>query len=394
MSLVRLKPRRERSVLERHPWVFSGAVAEVEGNPRAGDTVEVLSHRGEWLGRGAFSPISQIRVRLWTWDQDEVIDGAWIRGRLEAATARRRSVLDAADSSAWREVHGESDGLPGVIVDHYDGYRVAQFLTAGAERWREEIVAALADVDGCRGVYERSDVEVRALEGLPLRTGLLWGELPPSDLTVLQHGMRYRVDVQEGHKTGLYLDQRDNRPRLRPLVAGKDVLDVFCYTGGFTLEALAGGAASVTSVESSGGALALAQENVRLNSLPEARCEWLQGDAFAVLRQLRDRARSYDVIVLDPPRLAPTTAQVQRAARGYKDLNLLAFKLLRPGGLLFTFSCSGGVSPELFQKIVADAALDALVNAVIVEWLAQPADHPVALNFPEGRYLKGLICRV
>ncbi len=393
MSSVRLKPRRERSVLQRHPWVFSGAVSEVEGTPEAGDTVEVLSHRGEWLGRGAFSPLSQIRVRLWTWDQDEVIDGAWIRGRLEAAVARRRGVYDAADCSAWREVHGESDGLPGVIVDHYDGYRVVQFLTAGVERWREEIVAALADVDGCRGVYERSDVEVRALEGLPPRSGLLWGELPPPDLTVLQHGLRYRVDVREGHKTGLYLDQRDNRPRLRPLVAGKDVLDVFCYTGGFTLEALAGGAASVTSVESSGGALALAQENVRLNSLPEARCEWLQGDAFAVLRQLRDRARSYDVIVLDPPRLAPTTAQVPRAARGYKDLNLLAFKLLRPGGLLFTFSCSGGVSPDLFQKIVADAALDAGVGAVIVGWLAQPADHPVALNFPEGRYLKGLICR-
>lgn len=393
MKSVRLKPRRERSVLQRHPWVFSGAVAEVEGNPEAGDTVEVRSHDGEWLARGVFSPASQIRVRVCTWNRNEAVDEAWLQKRLESASLRRRGLLETQGSNAWREVHGESDGLPGVIVDRYDAYRVVQFLTAGAERWRDKIVAALAAADGCRGIYERSDVEVRALEGLPPRSGLLWGEKPPPDLTVVQHGLRHRVDFAAGHKTGLYLDQRENRPLLRRLVGGKDVLDVFCYTGGFTLEALVGGAASVTAIESSSRALALAKENVRVNDLPEDRCEWVQGDAFAVLRQLRDRARSYDIIVLDPPRLAPTAAQVQRAARGYKDLNLLAFKLLRPGGMLLTFSCSGGVSPELFQKIVADAARDANADAAIIGWLAQPADHPVGLHFPEGRYLKGLICR-
>lgn len=394
MSVVRLRPQRGRSVLQRHPWVFSGAIAEVEGTPGLGDTVEVVSHDGEWLARGAYSPVSQIRVRIWTCRAEDVIDGSWIRSRLERAIGRRRSLSDGSSTTAWREVHGESDGLPGLIVDRYEDWRVVQFLSAGVERFREEVVAALAADRDCRGVYERSDVEVRDLEGLPQRTGLLWGAQPPPDLTVRQHGLRFRVDVQHGHKTGFYLDQRDNRRLLRPYVAGKEVLDVFCYSGGFTLESLAGGAESVMSVESSSAALALAQENVRLNALAEQRCRWLEGDAFAVLRRLRDRAQAFDVIVLDPPRLAPTAAQAQRAARGYKDLNLLAFKLLRPGGILFTFSCSGGVSPDLFQKIVAGAALDARVDAAIVGWLGQPADHPVALNFPEGRYLKGLICRV
>lgn len=394
MSVVRLKPRRERSVLQRHPWVFSGAIAEVEGDPGPGDTVDVVSHEGEWLARGAYSPASQIRVRIWTWFEDDVIDRSWIRSRLERAIALRRSLIDRSSTSAWREVHGESDGLPGLIVDRYEGWRVVQFLSAGAEHVRQDVVAALAADDECQGVYERSDVEVREREGLPQRSGLLWGAQPPVGLTIRQHGLLFRVDIQHGHKTGFYLDQRENRPLLRPLVAGKEVLDVFCYTGGFTLEALAAGAEAVTSVESSAMALALAQENVRVNGLPEERCQWLEGDAFAVLRRLRDRAQSFDVVVVDPPRLAPTAAQVPRAARGYKDLNLLAFKLLRPGGILFTFSCSGGIQPDLFQKIVASAARDAGVEAAVVGWLGQPADHPVALNFPEARYLKGLICRV
>ncbi len=394
MSVIRLKPQRGRSVLQRHPWVFSGAIAEVEGSPDLGETVDVVSHNGEWLGRGAYSPASQIRVRIWTWSADDIIDRSWIRSRLERAIALRRSLIDRSSTSAWREVHGESDGLPGLIVDRYEDWRVVQFLSAGVDRLREDVVAALAADDECQGVYERSDVEVRDREGLPQRSGLLWGAPPPPDLTIRQHGLRFRVDIRHGHKTGFYLDQRENRRLLQPFVAGKEVLDVFCYTGGFTLEALAAGAAAVTSIESSGTALALARGNVCLNGLPEEHCQWLEGDAFAVLRRLRDQAQSFDVIVVDPPRLAPTAAQAQRAARGYKDLNLLAFKLLRPGGILFTFSCSGGIPPDLFQKIVASAARDARVDAAVVGWLGQPADHPVALNFPEGRYLKGLICRV
>ncbi|MEW6568487.1 MAG: class I SAM-dependent rRNA methyltransferase [Chloroflexota bacterium] len=394
MDVVRLKPQRERSVRLHHPWIFSGAVAKVEGDPQLGDTVEVLGHGGEWLARGAYSPVSQIRVRLWTWHEDEVIDASWIATRLERAIHCRDPLFDRAVTTAWREVHAESDGLPGLIVDRYQDFRVVQFLSAGAERWRSAVVEALAARGGCRGLYERSDVEARELEGLPRRSGLLWGEPPPTDLTIRQHGLRYRVDVAQGHKTGFYLDQRDNRDCLRAFAVGKAALNVFCYTGGFTLEALAGGAASVASVESSAAALALAQENVRLNGLPLERCQWLEGDAFQELRRLRDKGQSFDLIVLDPPRFAPTEAQSQRAARGYKDINLLAFKLLRPGGILFTFSCSGGVSPDLFQKIVAGAALDAGVEASIIGWLGQPPDHPVALHFPEGRYLKGLICRV
>ncbi len=391
--VVRLKPGRERSVLRRHPWVFSGAVADVQGAPQPGATVEVTDFAGAWVARGAYSPQSQIRVRLWTWEKDEPVDAAFVAARLERAVARRRALDDDGRTNAYREVHAESDGLPGVIVDRYAGFRVVQLLSAGAEYWRQAVVDALSSHGSGDGVYERSDVSVRELEGLAQRTGVMTGVEPPTRVEIVEQGVAYLVDVRGGQKTGFYLDQRENRARLRRHLGGQSVLNAFAYTGGFTVAALMGDAASVLSLDSSAEALELARDNVRLNALPEAACEWLEGDAFAELRKLRDRAASFDVIVLDPPRFAATAAQAERAARGYKDINLLAFKLLRPGGRLYTFSCSGGVSAELFEKIVAGAAADAGTEAVIVEWLGQPFDHPVSLSFPEGRYLKGLVCQ-
>jgi 23S rRNA (cytosine1962-C5)-methyltransferase len=391
--IVRLKSGRERSVLKRHPWIFSGAIASAHGDPTVGATVEVTDFAGTWLARGAYSPESQIRVRLWTWNESESVDDGFLAARLQRALARRREVDPSGRTNAYREVHAESDGLPGLIVDRYADFRVVQVLSAGAERWRAALVEALTTHGEVQGVYERSDVGVRELEGLEQRTGLLWGAEPPPRVRIEECGAAFWVDVRRGQKTGFYLDQRENRSRLTQEMAGKDVLNAFAYTGGFTVAVLRGGAASVLSLDSSAEALELAKENVALNGLPADRCAWTVGDAFAELRKLRDRAASFDVVILDPPRFAATAAQAERAARGYKDINLLALKLLRPGGTLHTFSCSGGVSADLFEKIVAGAAADARVEAVIEGWLGQPADHPVSLSFPEGRYLKGLVCR-
>ena len=392
-AVIRLKPGRERSVLRQHPWLFSGAIADVDGSPEPGSTVEVTDFAGAWLARGAYSPESQIRVRIWTWEHDEAIDAAFFARRLKQSIGRRSGLDPEGRTTAFREVHAESDGLPGLIVDRYAGFRVVQLLSVGAERWRSPIVEALAAPGDVQGVYERSDASVRELEGLEPRSGLLWGDEPPPRVAIAEHGVAYQVDLLTGQKTGFYLDQREHRQRLRRGLGEAEVLNAFAYTGGFSVCALLGGARSVLSIDSSADALELARANVALNGFAPEACEWIEGDAFVELRRLRDRAASFDVIVLDPPRFAATAAQAERAARGYKDINLLAFKLLRPGGRLYTFSCSGGVSAELFEKIVAGAAIDAGVQAVIVEWLGQPADHPVALNFPEGRYLKGLVCQ-
>ena len=394
MHELRLKPGRERSVLRRHPWIFSGAIARVDGLPEPGDTVEITDHNGEWIARGAYSPRSQIRARIWTWDHDQAIDAGLFQRRLLQAREARNSLADDQLTNAYREVHAESDGIPGLIIDRYNQIRVMQILSAGVERWREVILDAIQQFDDCQGIYERSDVEVRQLEGMQPRTGHIWGSEPGDRLVISEHGLGYYVDIPRGQKTGFYLDQRENRRLFRDTLRGGEVLNCFSYTGGFTVAALTGGADSVLSIDTSSSALELAVENVQLNELPIDRCEWIEGDVFAELRRLRDRGRRFDAIVLDPPRFAGTAAHVESASRGYKDINLLAFKLLKPGGLLFTFSCSNAVSADLFQKIVAGAALDAGVTGMIVGWLGQPADHPVGLNFPEGRYLKGLICRV
>lgn len=393
MPALFLKPGREQSLQRRHPWIFSGAVARVEGEPQVGETVDVFSSAGNFLARAAYSPASQIRARVWTFHPEETINADFFRQRLRAALAARRVLFPEASEThtALRLVHAESDGLPGLIVDRYADTLVVQCLTAGAEYWRETIVNLVVEESGLARVYERSDADVRALEGLPPRKGGLRGD-PPEQVTITEYGARFKVNLAQGHKTGFYLDQRENRRRVGALAHGRDVLDCFCYTGGFTVHALAGGAKSVLALDSSREALTLCREHVILNHLPEERLTVQEGDAFHVLRALRDQGRSFDLIVLDPPKFAPTASQAAKAARGYKDINLLAFKLLRPGGLLFTFSCSGGVDAALFQKIVASAALDAGVEAIILERLQQAADHPVALHFPEGAYLKGLLC--
>lgn len=389
--MIRLKPGREKSLLRRHPWVFSGAAAEILGAPAEGDTVRIESAEGEFMAWGAYSSNSQIVGRVWSWREEEEIGREFFRSRLSQAIHNRARERIAEVSNALRLVYGESDGLPGLIVDRYGDFLAAQFLSSGAERWRELIAQTLLELTGARGIYERSDVEVRRLEGLNERRGVLIGETPRGRVLIHEHGLKYWVDIQEGQKTGLYLDQRDNRLRVRQLAAGAEALDCFCYSGGFALNALAGGADSVTAVDSAVEALALASENLELNGFAPETCSFIQGDVFQVLRKLRDQGRQFDLIVLDPPKFAPTAAQAQQAARGYKDINLLAFKLLRPGGFLATFSCSGGVSHELFQKIVAGAALDAGVQAQIIEQLHQAGDHPIALDYPEGAYLKGLI---
>jgi len=389
MNRLILKPGREKSLKRRHPWLFSGAVAKVTGKPESGETMEVHSSTGEFLAVAAYSPLSQIVARVWAWEQRE-IGAEFFRVRIQRALALRAHLLP--DREAVRLVHAESDGLPGVVADRYGGVVVLQLSSAGAIRWRDEIADAIETAGRPQTIFERSDADVLALEGIATSVGLLRGAPPPAQVVIDEAGVKFEVDVPHGHKTGFYLDQRVNRQRLRGLANKREVLDCFAYTGGFTVNALAGGAAKVTAIDSSGPALELLKRNVALNKLAQAEC--IEGDIFQHLRKLRDQAKSFDLIVLDPPKFAPTAAHAERAARAYKDINLLAFKLLRPDGLLVTFSCSGGVSRELFQKIVAGAALDAGVEAQIVEHLSAGADHPVALNFPEGEYLKGLICRV
>lgn len=393
-AAVILKPGREKSLRARHPWIFSGAIQRVEGDPANGDSVAVRAADGTFLARAAYSPFSQIRARVWSWSEDEIIDAAFFRRRIAAALHARNALLGADATNALRLVHAESDGLPGLVVDRYDRTLVLQVLTAGIERWKSEIVDALVELTGATCVYERSDVDVRKLEGLPEQRGALRGGEPAGPLRIVENGLAFEVDVTGGQKTGFYIDQRENRARLKTMAAGRRVLNCFCYTGGFSLYAMAGGAAQVISLDSSAEALAGAQRNAAMNGFPAEKMEWVEADVFQQLRRYRDSRQSFDLIVLDPPKFAPTAAQVERAARAYKDINLLAFKLLNPGGLLFTFSCSGGVSAELFQKIVAGAALDANVDARIIGHMTQGRDHPVALNFPEGAYLKGLICQV
>jgi 23S rRNA (cytosine1962-C5)-methyltransferase len=391
MNALVLKPGREKSLKRRHPWIFSGAVERVTGSPESGDTVQVRSADGATLAIAAYSPDSQIRARVWSFDAKATTNAEYFNRRVKQAVALRAGLPAAKHSNALRLVHGESDGLPGVIVDRYADVLVAQFLSAGAERWREAILDALVEATHCEAVFERSDAEVRKLEGLEARVGFARGNRKAARCAITEYGLHFRVDVEQGQKTGFFLDQRENRQRVRALAAGRDVLDGFCYTGGFAIAALAGGANHVLAIESSAPALEVARENLAANPLEAARVEFVQADVFAHLRTLRDGARKFGLIVLDPPKFAPTAAQAKNAARAYKDVNLLAFKLLAPGGLLATFSCSGGVSAELFQSIIAGAALDAGAQARIIDRFHAAADHPVALEFPEGDYLKGLL---
>jgi len=394
IAKVLLKRGREKPVLNRHPWVFSGAIKRIEGEAADGEVVEVADYQGRFLARGYLNRRSQITVRLLTWDEGEVVGRDFWRRRLERAFASRQALANDPSTDAYRLVNAESDLLPGLIVDRYGDYLVAQFLTLGIERWKAELVSLMADLLNPRGIYERSDVEVRGKEGLAQVSGLLYGEEPPDLVEVTENGHCFLVDVKRGHKTGFYLDQRENRQKLTRYCRSKDVLNVFAYTGAFAVYAAAAGAGRITNVESSTEALGLARRNVALNGFTDREDEYVEGDVFQVLREYRDQGRAFDLIILDPPKFAYSQHQVESACRGYKDINLLAMQIIAPGGILFTFSCSGLVSPDLFQKVLFGASVDAARDVQIIEKLSQASDHPILLTFPESEYLKGVVCRV
>jgi len=393
MVTLTLKKGREKAVLRHHPWIFSGAVQSLSGEPEPGETVAVCDSGGNFLAWGAYSPKSQIRARIWSWKEDQSINPSFFEERIRTAIKLRETLIDPQSTSAYRLIHAESDRLPGLIVDRYNETLVMQILSAGIEHWREEITDILIKLINPNGIYERSDVAVRGLEGLEERVGALCGKIPQRPILINENGIKFKVDLQGGQKTGFYLDQRDNRQFCRAIAQDKSVLNCFAYTGGFTAYALAGGAESVLSIDSSVEAIHLAKENVLLNQGSLENCEWIVGDVFEELRTLRDGGRQFDLVILDPPKFAPTASQAKQAARGYKDINLYGFKLLKPGGTLMSFSCSGGIDELFFQKIVADAALDAEVDAQILYRLSQSPDHPTHLAFPEGTYLKGLVVR-
>lgn len=398
LPITILKPKRDKNLRAKHPWIFSGAIAQVKGKPKQGETVEIRSSSGEYLGIGAYSPESQIRVRLWTTTPNTSIDAHFFKQRIRSALMLRQSLDITKNNSGYRLINAESDGLPGLVVDRYNDTLVAQFQSCGVEYWKPIITEQLLAVTGCTTLYERSDVSSRKKEGLEETQGTLAGLQPEESIVINEEGRQYYVDVINGHKTGFYLDQRDNRTLLAHYANSKTVLNTFAYTGGFAVAALQGGAKEIISVDVSENALNIARDNIELNkpAYPQNNdqtIEFIQADVFKLLRDYQKEKRQFDVIILDPPKFAENKSQLKRAARGYKDINLQAFKLLKPGGLLFTFSCSGLMDSHLFQKIVADAALDAHCTAHIIKQMTQASDHPVALPFPEGLYLKGLICR-
>jgi 23S rRNA (cytosine1962-C5)-methyltransferase len=394
MASVTLKKSADSFIKRKHPWIFSGAVEKVEGNPSNGQTVQIFTSDKKLIGLGSFSPASQIRVRVWSFDPEEKIDGEFFRKRISLANLLKEKIIDTSKTNTYRIINSESDGLPGLIVDCYADFLVCQFLSAGAEFYKKMIIEVLDDMFKPLGIFERSDVEVRTKEGLQPTQGLLKGKIPDDLIQVLENGFKFLVDIKGGHKTGFYLDQRDNRALVSEFAKGMNVLNCFSYTGGFSVYALAAGANKVTQIEASSSAIELSSKNIELNNIDTSLIENINGDVFEVLRKFRDERKSFDLIILDPPKFAESSSQIQKASRGYKDINLLAMKLLNPGGVLFTFSCSGHISPELFQKIVADAALDSGREVKLIKQLTQSSDHPVALNFPEGLYLKGLVCMV
>ncbi len=390
-----LKPARDRSVRRGHPWLFSGAVARINGDVEPGGLVNVVTADGEWLARGYYSQRSQIVVRILTWDREQPIDADFWRAKLARAVAGRIALHDSSDTTAYRLVNAESDGLPGLVVDRYGEWLVFQVLTLGMDRCKDELAKLAAELStGVKGVYERSDVDVRKHEGLEKAVGRLWGEEPDELVEVLENGYRFLVDLKGGHKTGFYLDQRENRDGLSAYCDGAEVLNAFAYTGAFGVYALGAGGAQVVNVDTSSRALDLAQRHVELNGLNGAAAGFEVDDVFSRLRAYRAAGRRFDLVILDPPAFAPSRSRQASAARGYKDINWVAMQIVRQGGVLFTFSCSAFVSRDLFQKIVFGAALDAGRDVQITGRLCQANDHPVALNFPEADYLKGLICRV
>lgn len=393
---VILKAGRDKPVRQGHPWLFSGAIHQIPDTAANGDLVDVQAANGEWLACGYLNRRSQIQVRILTWQPDEPIDEAFWQRRLASAIAARRALVATPETNAYRLINGESDYLPGLIVDHYADYLVMQVGTLGMERYKQQVADLLRSLTGAKGVIERSDLALRRQEGLPEAVGLLAGTAPTGPVEIRELGLHYQVDLAHGQKSGFYTDQRDNRRRVAAYCQGGRVLNAFSYTAAFAVHALAAGARHVTNIDTSVEALTVGETHLRRNGFdPDQQAEQIAGDVFTILRDWRDeQVEPFDLIILDPPKFAQSQGNLDRALRGYKDINLLAMGLLKPGGILATFSCSGLVSADLFQKVVFGAAVDAKRPVQILEWLRQGNDHPVAITFPEGEYLKGLICRV
>lgn len=394
MSTVKLKKGRDKSVLRKHPWIFSGAILSLEDVTVNGKTVEVISFDGKFLGYGAYSLQSQIAIRLYSFDKNELINKDFFIKKISEAISARNNIIDIENTNTYRLINSESDYLPGLIVDKYNNTLVCQFLSAGAEFWKKDIVEILINLIKPKTIFERSDSEVRLKEGLQPSTGLLWGKEPDDLIEIIENGKKFFVDIRKGHKTGFYIDQRDNREILSEYCMRKNVLNCFSYSGGFSVYAIKSGAVKVTNIDSSKEALDLAEKNFSLNKIDNNCYENINDDVFKALRTFRDSRKEFDLIILDPPKFAESFSQVEKASRGYKDINLLAIKLLKKDGLLFTFSCSGHISFELFTKIVSDAALDSGKTLQIIRYLNQAKDHPIITSFPESLYLKGVICRV
>ena len=391
-----LKPGKERALLRRHPWVYSTGVANVKGKPQSGDTIKIVDNKGNFLAWGAYSPESALRARCWSFNEQDVINEEWIRARVFEAIRARDNLKSR--TNAIRLIFGEADFLPGLIVDQYDTQLVTQFQAAGVEKWRPEIGKALTDATGFTQVFDRSDAATRAREGLPERKEVLEGEEPPEKIQIDEDGILYGVDVRMGHKTGFYVDQRDNRRLTRQLAEtfrkvhgrGMRALNCFCYTGGFSLALAKGGAEEVISIDSSADALEMAKSNAKLNGFNESQMKWVEANVFEQLRKYRDAGEKFDLVILDPPKFASSHHHVEKAARAYKDINLNGLRLLNEGGQLLTFSCSGAIDVDLFQKIVAGAVIDAKTDAWMISRLGAGSDHPLLMTHPEGEYLKGL----
>jgi 23S rRNA (cytosine1962-C5)-methyltransferase len=391
---IYLKVSREKSLLRKHPWIFSQAINKIKGNPMLGDTVDVYDHKEKWLARGAYSPESQIRVRVWSFNENEEIDSDFFRNKLLSAQSRREWFIEQGGLTGYRLIAGESDGLPGITIDKYDNLIVCQLLSAGADFQRYTLVEVLKELYPSCSIYERSDVDVRKKEGLEPITGWLTEPLESTACIIKEYGLSINVDIAKGHKTGFYLDQRDSRVTAGRYAKNKSVLNCFSYTGTFALHCAANDAKEVINVDVSQSALDLAKENIALNNLQDKNVSFVKADVFKLLRQYREEKRQFDMIILDPPKFVESKAQLTGACRGYKDINMLAMQLLKPNGILLTFSCSGLMEASLFQKVVADAALDARREVHFVERLQQAGDHPISSNYPEGYYLKGLVCQV
>ncbi|MGL0947869.1 class I SAM-dependent methyltransferase [Vibrio vulnificus] len=394
-AAIYLVKGREKSVVRRHPWIFSRGIDRVEGNPQLGETVDVYGHDGKWLAKAAYSPESQIRARVWSFEKQEINKAFFVK-RIQDAQLLREDVIERDGLTGYRLIAAESDGMPGVTIDRYQNFFVCQLLSAGAEYQKQNIVDALVEVFPDCNVYERSDVSVRKKEGLKETTGVLHGEIPPKSVVIEENGVKISVDIVGGHKTGFYLDQRDSRQQAMKYVKDKEVLNCFSYTGGFGLYALKGGAKRVINADVSQPALDTAKFNAELNEfdISKKRAVFLNADVFKLLREYRDQGTKFDVVIMDPPKFAESKAQLNGACRGYKDINMLAMQILNPGGTLLTYSCSGLMDQVLFQKIIADAAVDAGRSVKFVERFEQAADHPTDTAYPEGFYLKGFACKV